>query len=139
MMKYLLDTHTLLWVTENSDKLTDTVISIITDPDAIKYISIASAWEVAIKSSTGKLQLHGGLSEFFRMIHTNNANILPINQQYLEKLANLPFIHKDPFDRLLIATALAEDMSILTADENIHKYNVSWIWGDPAKREETIE
>ena len=128
MIKYLLDTHAILWIAENSPRLSEKAKDVIINPDTIKYVSVASAWEVAIKLSIGKLKLHEGLSEFYQIIHSNRVSMLPIEESYLEELVNLPFIHKDPFDRLLVATALTESMTILTADENIHKYNVNWLW-----------
>ena len=127
-MKYLLDTHVVLWAAENSPMLSDRVKDIILDEAAEKYVSITSAWEVAIKLGTKKLHLDGGLSEFFRMIDDNGFVTLSVEREYLQYIPQLPDHHKDPFDRLLLSTAITEDMILITIDENIHKYNVSWIW-----------
>jgi len=127
-MKFLLDTHVVLWIAENSPKLTGRVKDVVLNRTAEKFVSIASAWEVAIKLGTKKLHLTGGLPEFFRMIDDNGFHTLTVEREYLREIPTLPDYHRDPFDRLLIATALAENLTILTADENIHKYDVPWIW-----------
>ena len=127
-MKYLLDTHVVLWTAENSPLLSNKVKAAILDETAEKHVSIVSAWEVIIKLGTSKLQLEGGLSEFFRMIDYNGFLSLSIERDYLQQIQRLPDYHKDPFDRLIIATAITEGMTLITADENIHKYNVSYIW-----------
>jgi len=127
-MKYLLDTHVVLWVAENSPLLSDKVKSIILDKNSEKYVSIVSAWEVSIKLGTDKLHLDGGLSEFFRMIDDNGFFSLSLEREYLQLIPNLPNHHKDPFDRLLVATAMAENMILITIDENIHNYDVTCLW-----------
>jgi PIN domain nuclease of toxin-antitoxin system len=76
----------------------------------------------------GKLRFDGGISTLWKMTAADGFATLHINEQYLIMLGNLPFLHRDPFDRLLIATAIVEDMTILTADENIRKYDVRWMW-----------
>ena len=125
-MKYLLDTHVVLWVAENSPLLSGKMKDAIMDMDSEKYVSLVSAWEVAIKLSTGKLRLSGGLPEYFRMIE--GLHILSIEKEHLLQISSLPDHHKDPFDRLLIATAIAENMILITGDDNIHRYSVPWIW-----------
>ena len=128
-MKYLLDTHAFLWYFEAaSHRISETAKSIIRDANEQKYVSVASLWEFSIKYSSGKLQFDGGLPRLWKMLTSNDFTILPIAQAHLEGTIQLPFHHRDPFDRLLIATAIAEDMTILTADDNIRKYNVPWIW-----------
>jgi len=127
-MKYLLDTHAFLWYFEDSDKLSETAANIIESAEVQKYVSIASLWEFAIKYSMNKLGFDGGLSNLWNMISQNGFIILPITQLYLANTVYLPFHHRDPFDRLLVATAKSENMTILTADENIHKYNVQFVW-----------
>lgn len=127
-MNYLLDTHVLLWIAENSHLLTEKVKSVILDKSTDKFISIVSAWEVAIKLGTKKLRLDGGLPEFFRMIDDNGFFTLPLEREYLQLIPKLPVHHRDPFDRLLISTAITENMTLVTIDENIHKYDVSCLW-----------
>ena len=127
-MKYLLDTHVVLWVAENSTLLTEKVKAVILDKNAEKYVSIASAWEVAIKLGTHKLHLAGGLPEFFRMIDDNGFFTLSIEREYLQLIPYLSDYHKDPFDRLIITTAIAENMILVTIDENLHRYDITCLW-----------
>jgi len=127
-VKYLLDTHVVLWIAENSPLLTDRAKTAVLDDSVEKYVSVASAWEVAIKLGTRKLYLDGGLSEFFRMIDDNGFLALPVEREHLQRVTRLPPHHKDPFDRLLVASAIAENMTLLTADENIPMYDVTCLW-----------
>jgi PIN domain nuclease of toxin-antitoxin system len=123
-MKYLLDTHVVLWAAENSPLLSDKAKAAILDETIEKYVSIVSAWEVAIKLGTKKLTLNGGLSEFFHIIDENGYFTISVEREYLHLIPQLPDHHRDPFDRMLIATAISEEMTLLTADENIHKYKI---------------
>ena len=127
-MKYLLDTHAFLWYFENSDKLSETAASIIEDTNALKYVSIASLWEFSIKYGMEKLRFDGGLPQLWRMIVQNGYIMLPVRQSYLTGIISLPFIHRDPFDRLLVSAAQADGLTILTADTNIPKYDVITMW-----------
>ena len=127
-MKYLLDTHVVLWVAGNSPLLSEKAKTVILDKSSELYVSIVSAWEVAIKLGTSKLHLEGGLSEFFRMIDDNGFATLAVERDYLLQLQNLPDFHKDPFDRLIIATAAIEGMTMITNDENIQRYNTPGVW-----------
>jgi len=127
-MKYLLDTHVILWIAENSPLLTEKVKEVILDKNSEKYVSIASVWEVAIKLGTHKLDIGGGLSEFFHMIDDNGFFSLSLEREYLQLIPNLPNHHKDPFDRLLVATAIVENMILITMDKNIHGYDVNCLW-----------
>jgi PIN domain nuclease of toxin-antitoxin system len=92
------------------------------------YIHSISLWEIAIKINIGKLKLHWTLDELLFQIKNSEFKILQIKDEYLKNLNNLPYIHKDPFDRLLISSALIEYLTIITIDENIQKYDVSWVW-----------
>ena len=96
--------------------------------DNMIYVSIASIWEVAIKLSTGKLSLEGGLESFIEAIYKNDFDLLEISLNHVKAVKDLPFIHRDPFDRILIAQAIVEDMAIMTIDENVLKYNIISIW-----------
>jgi PIN domain nuclease of toxin-antitoxin system len=127
-MKYLLDTHAVLWFNLEPHKLSDAAKSIILDMHTPKYISIVSAWEVALKLGTRKLSIDGGLPEFFRMIDENGFFTLGIEREHIGLLDALPPIHRDPFDRMLIAAALAEGLTLITADDNIQKYEVQSLW-----------
>jgi PIN domain nuclease of toxin-antitoxin system len=97
------------------------------DEASEKYVSMASAWEASLKVSKGKLQLTGGLQKFYDVLDEYRFSTLPIAREHLEQILNLPDHHKDPFDRLLIATAIAENMTLITADQNMQKYDVPYI------------
>jgi PIN domain nuclease of toxin-antitoxin system len=124
-MKLLLDTHTALWWVNEHEKLSPEAKAILLNETYLLYISIASAWEISIKASLGKLlKFTGGVSAFLMQVADMPVCLFPILPRHIEIVENLPFIHRDPFDRLLVATAKADGMTILTADENIHKYDV---------------
>jgi len=127
-MKFLLDTHVVLWCALSPDKLSQTVKEVLLDAGTDKYVSIVSAWEFTVKYSLNKLHLDGGVYGFFKIIEENGFSLLGMEREHIHQLARLPFIHHDPFDRMLIATAAAEDLCIVTLDENIVKYNVTHIW-----------
>ena len=127
-MKILLDTHTVIGLAVNSSALSETAKQAIFDPDKESFVSIASAWEVAIKIATGKMGLDGGVSEFFRIVRKNNFQLLPIKEKHVKQVESLPLLHKDPFDRLLVASAITEGMGLITADANIHLYDVNSLW-----------
>jgi len=127
-MKYLLDTHTLIWLIEASSKVSNGIREKLKFHGNSIFLSSASLWEIAIKSSLGKLELKSSFDKLLSDLNDTNINILQIEDEYLQILTKLPWIHKDPFDRLLISTALAEGLTIVTADENIQKYDISWVW-----------
>jgi len=124
----LLDTHVILWLAQGGGKLSPPATQALCDENNVRHVSIASAWEVAIKLNAKKLRFDGGLSEFYRVVDRNDFFETGVRRKYLSLLSGLDDIHNDPFDRLLIATALSENFTIVTADENIHKYKVSWLW-----------
>ena len=128
MAHYLLDTHVAIWFFNGDNAISETAKQVILNPANTKYLSIASAWELAIKIGLEKMKFTGKASGFISLAENNGFTILPIKTTHLSTLETLPMIHRDPFDRLLIATAIAEKMTILTADENIVKYNVDQIW-----------
>jgi len=127
-MQYLLDTHVALWFFEEPERLSETVFRTILDPANAKYVSIASAWELAIKIGTGKLTFEGGIDCFFNTIDENGFGLLPITEEHVKQLETLPLLHRDPFDRILVASAIAEGMHLITADANIRLYVVDSIW-----------
>jgi len=128
-MKLLLDTHAALWWVNEHEKLSSVAKALLSDDSHSLYISIVSAWEVAIKTSLGKLyDFDGSVKEFLAEMEINPIVFLPVKKRHIEIVETLPFHHRDPFDRLLIATATAEDMTIITADDNIRKYGVPWLW-----------
>ena len=128
MGRYLLDTHTAIWFINGDSALSETAKKAILDTSNIKYLCIASAWEVAIKRSIGKLDIVGHTADFIEDAESNGFIMLPVKTEHLTALESLPFIHRDPFDRLLIATALAEELTLVTSDTNISLYDVPHIW-----------
>ncbi|MCL2087078.1 MAG: type II toxin-antitoxin system VapC family toxin [Oscillospiraceae bacterium] len=124
-MKLLLDTQIVLWFL-NGEKLSEKIQTIIQDGD--NYVSVVSLWEVAIKMNINKLSFDGGFIAFRKLIEDNGFKIIPVKDEHMNGLFALPLYHRDPFDRLLIATALAENMTILTADSDIKKYDVPCLW-----------
>ena len=128
MSSYLLDTHTAIWFFNGDGMLSETAKHTILDSSNLKYLSIVSAWEIAIKIGLGKLDFNGKAAGFIHLAESNGFIIAPIKAEHLTAFENLPFIHRDPFDRLLIATAIAEQMTLITVDENIAKYDVPLIW-----------
>ena len=127
-MQYLLDTHALIWYLEDSSHLPKKAKELIDDPDNYVCVSAASLWEIAIKMSLCKLKLDLGLDELFKIIADSDFVAMQIENKHLLKLLGLPFIHKDPFDRLLIATAISEELTIISGDENIQRYGMAWTW-----------
>jgi len=127
-MDYLLDTHVLLWAIFDSEKLSPLAQSIILDKSTPKFVCISSLWEISIKNRIGKLSLPNGLFDVFAEVEMNGFGIIGINQGCLETYNTLPLLHRDPFDGIIIATAFLRKMTIITADENIQKYDVLWVW-----------
>ena len=127
-MRYLLDTHAIIWYFENSADLPQNIKEIIKTPENDVYVCSISFLEIAIKVNLGKLTLGFAFDELLADIKNRDFIILQIENEHLMEFLGLPFIHKDPFDRLIIASALAEDLTIITIDENIQKYDVKWEW-----------
>ena len=128
MNGYLLDTHTAIWFFNGSDELSKTAKQIIKDFSNSVFLSITSAWELAIKIGIGKMKFNGKSTGFLQLAEKCEIRILPIKAAHLTVFENLPHIHKDPFDRLIIASALAEQMTLITDDDNIARYDVPIIW-----------
>ncbi len=128
-MKVLIDTHIFIWYVQNSEKLIDSAIRLINDSRNEILLSTASIWEMAIKQSTGKLNLSTPYASFIRdQMRLNDIDLLPITIEHLEIVASLPFHHRDPFDRLLISQVLVENISILSVDIAFDAYPIKRIW-----------
>jgi PIN domain nuclease of toxin-antitoxin system len=126
-MKLLLDTHVLLWFLNGDKKLSKQQKQIIESTKNIKFISIASIWEISIKLSLNKLKLPIDLESFIQLIDQNGFLFLPIELEHILEISNLEFIHRDPFDRIIIAQSKRENLTLLTNDENIVKYDIKSI------------
>jgi len=128
-MKLLIDTHIALWLFNKYENISPIAQKSLRDINNDLYFSIISAWEIAIKHSLGKLPNYvEGVSLFLSAINNASINIISVLPSHIEIVEKLPYIHHDPFDRLLISTAISEGMTIITADKDIHKYNVDFIW-----------
>jgi PIN domain nuclease of toxin-antitoxin system len=124
----LLDTHTFIWFFNGDEQLSSKAKRLIEDSKINKFVSIASVWEIAIKIGLGKLTFDGSTSEIVELIFKNGFQILQISVDHIVAYETLEFIHRDPFDRILIAQAIVEKLTIITKDENIQKYRVKTNW-----------
>ena len=128
-MTLLLDTHTVLWFWWNDPQLSADALAHICDPANRKLVSPATPWEVAIKVSIKKLDIGGPYRGFFpQHMLRNNFEWLPVTDDHLAALVDLAFHHRDPFDRLIIAQAIVEDIPIVSADPAFAAYPVRRIW-----------
>ena len=128
-MKYLLDSHVLFWIITGDLQLSRKAKNIYLDEKNKIFISIASLWEIAIKISLNKLSISMSLPEFVQEhVIANEIFIMPIELTHIYNLENLPFYHRDPFDRLIIAQSMAEKINILSNDTVFDRYPVKRIW-----------
>ena len=124
-MNLLLDTHAFLWLVEGDTKLSTNARQLIEDTSSVSFLSIASVWEMAIKVSLGKLTLRQPLAEYISYyLAINGFTLLPVTIAHTSTIVSLPFHHRDPFDRLLVAQALVEDMSLVSRDAILDNYGV---------------
>lgn len=124
----LLDTCAFLWFLYDDQNLPERIAERIERSEFV-YLSIASLWEIAIKKSIKKLEIPDTVMELERRCIEKNISILPIKTHYLERIQILPMIHNDPFDRLIMATAIEEDLTLLTDDGKIKMYReVKYFW-----------
>jgi PIN domain nuclease of toxin-antitoxin system len=128
-MRALLDTNSFLWFISGNDKLSNTAKSFITDLNNELILSTASLWEIAIKVSLGKLELLQPFNTLIpQQLDENDIAILPITLEHLSGLIDLSFHHRDPFDRLIIAQALTEEIPVISSDSAFSEYPVEIIW-----------
>jgi PIN domain nuclease of toxin-antitoxin system len=128
-MRFLLDSHAFLWFITNDARLGKRALDAIANIKNEVLISAASLWEIAIKSSLGKLKLDKPFRELIpRELVVNEIGLLPIAPKHLSALTDLPFHHRDPFDRLIIAQAIVERIPLLSDDGEFDKYPVQLIW-----------
>jgi len=124
-MNLLLDTHVLLWWLEDNPVLSDKARAAISDGKRGVFVSAASAWEIAIKKALGKLEAPDDLEA---ALPANAFQALPISMAHALTAGALPAYHGDPFDRMLVAQAMLENLTLVTRDENIARYNVPVLW-----------
>lgn len=127
-MNLLLDTHAFIWYLNGDELLSLTLKNLITDTSNKCFLSIASIWEIAIKSSLNKLKLQGSFDQIAGFINENDVEVLPITFKHIQRLLYLDFYHRDPFDRIIIAQAFSEDLVVATKDTIFSTYGVNVIW-----------
>jgi len=127
-MKYLLDTHTFIWFLEGSDRLPAKLVETIRNLNNDCYLSIASLWELSIKISSGKLELQTEFKYLENSIEILSLKILPVNFSHVNEVFALEFHHRDPFDRMIIAQSIAEDLTIISKDKNFSLYPIKLLW-----------
>ena len=128
-MRVLIDTHVFIWWTSDVKKLSSRVHNLLLDPSTEAILSVVSIWEMQIKMSLGKLQFRTALSELVDdEINRNRIELLPLSLSHIYALSNLPHHHRDPFDRILIAQSMEEDLQILSIDEMFDTYDVKRLW-----------
>ncbi len=127
-MRLLLDTHTFLWFVLNDLLLSAAARQQIEDADSV-FLSIASIWELAIKTSTGKITLTPPLEQFIpKQLKLASIDLLPIEVKHLVTVSQMPFHHRDPFDRLIIAQSIRENMAVVSVDKAFDAYGVTRVW-----------
>jgi len=128
-MKLLLDVHTLLWFLEDNPRLSAPAKSAIVDPVNERWLSPISLVEIALKVRLGKLALSAPFGVLFpAQLALNRIRLHPLEPRHIEPLTTLPFHHKDPFDRLIAATALVEKLAVVSADAILDAYGVTRLW-----------
>lgn len=128
-MRLLLDTHTFLWLVNGSPELSANASQLISDTQNQVWLSIASVWELAIKISINKLRLVKPLDSFVaEHVSANNLFLLDVEIRHAQALSGLPLHHRDPFDRMIIAQAMIEQMPIVSVDETFDSYPITRLW-----------
>lgn len=128
-MKILLDTCTFLWSSLNSDRLSNKAKACFLDPNHELFLSVFSTWEIIAKYNAGRLSLVDSPIQFIENMCLNNSiQVLPLYEEDVKQLNNLPALHKDPFNRMLICQAIAQGMALLTPDPLITQYSIRTIW-----------
>jgi PIN domain nuclease of toxin-antitoxin system len=128
-VKLLLDTHTFLWFIDGNPRLSTTARQLIEDPANERFVSIASLWEMAIKASMGRLTFAQPFASLIPdQLQRNSIQVLDITVTHTAQVATLPFHHRDPFDRMLIAQAMVETIPIISVDSAFDAYGVTRLW-----------
>ena len=127
-MANLLDTHALIWFIEGDRLLSDKALSAINDEADFNFVSIASIWEIAIKLNVQKLKLETSFLGIQKKMDENGFKLLPVNFEHTLILKDLPLHHRDPFDRMIIAQSITEDLTIISKDKNFSLYPIKLLW-----------
>ena len=127
--RYLLDTHTFVWMASAPGRLGAAARARIDSPASELFLSVASVWEMAIKSSLGRLELPAALPEFLeQQLASTRTQVLEIRAEHAVRVHDLPWHHRDPFDRLLVSQARFETLPILSCDAAFDAYSIERIW-----------
>ena len=129
-MRFLIDTHVLIWYLEDNSQLTSTAAEILEDTRHDLYVSIASLWEIAIKSGLGKLKLKIEFHDLKKLLERFSIEIVPIDFEDTQTYLTLPFFdnHRDPFDRILVAQVTARSMTFVSGDKKFDLYAIQRVW-----------
>ncbi len=127
-MRYLLDTHVLIWMDAEPEKLSQRVYEVCEDVSNELVFSYASIWEMQIKHQLGKLSLRAPIRQIITEQRENGLLLANIELSHIYGLANLPPHHRDPFDRLLVAQAQVEGLVLLTHDADVQAYPIATLW-----------
>ncbi len=128
-MDLLLDTHTLIWMSSQPDRLSSPARVFLENENNTVAVSMISFWEMAIKIGLGKLDLGTNwMSRLLKFMADNAVSTLPLCPEHCTTLSALPFIHRDPFDRMLISQALSENLILVTKDSHMRNYGVEVVW-----------
>jgi len=127
-MDIILDTQTFIWFCEGDEKLPNKVKDIISNKENNIKVSIASLWEMTIKMSIEKLVLSFNITEIMNLVFENGFKVLPIEAKHLISLFGLKYFHRDPFDRMIIAQSISENIPVISSDGVFKEYPVQVIW-----------
>lgn len=122
--KLLLDTHIFIWLLEGNKNLSQDLVDLLKNPKTSIFLSVASVWEIIIKRKDGKLKTPQNIQ---KAIHEAEITVIPISISHVVKIESLSLIHRDPFDRMLIAQTIVENLTLVTADSTIQKYKIPLI------------
>lgn len=121
-MRFLIDTHIFLFFINGDKSITKEIVNIINNPNTEKQISIVSLWEIVIKINIGKLKLKDNITSIYLLLSKFGIKIVSPNENTFKAYLSLPLIHKDPFDRMIISQAIADDLTLITDDQHIRNY-----------------
>lgn len=121
-MRFLLDTHIFLFFINGDLQISKETVNVINNPKSEKYISVVSIWEIVIKMNIGKLKLRDNIESIYYLLENYNIKIIHPRKRDFEIYLTLPLIHKDPFDRVIISQAIADDLTLITDDQYIKNY-----------------
>ena len=127
-MNYLIDTHTLLWLLDDESAVPASTLAQLKNPNNQLFVSIASVWEISIKRSLGKLKISRPTQVIIDELASLGITLLPILPGHVIRVETLPFHHRDPFDRIIIAQALVESCVVVSKDVNFPLYSVPLLW-----------